>query len=167
MQQQLADTASQNLGCQTGPGKYNQEEEYHFDSNGQYLPLSSSSSSNTALCTRSCQHRHTKETTACAWAPWNCPLGLYKILVKRDFCSYKGDLLSRGKISKQEYLDFKTGISEKEKQVCFLQQVRSLGQINARSKYSQASRKRTKMLASIIPACGLKPDLWRDYFSLL
>ena len=75
------------------------------------------------------------------------PLGLYKILVKRDFCSDKGDLLSRGKISKQEYLDFKTVISVKEKQVCFLQQVRSLGQINAKSNQSRASRKRTKILA--------------------
>ena len=34
-------------------------------------------------------------------------------------------------------------------------------------KSESSKQKRTKIPAWIIPACGLKPDLWKDYFSLL
>ena len=170
MWQQLTDTASQDLGCQTGPVKYDQEKVYRFGSSGQHLPLSSYSSSNAALSTSQAAGAANipvqKNQPACAWAAWKCPLRLCKIVVKRDFCSDKADL-SRDKVMKQEQLDFKTMIREKERQVCFLQQVRSLGHLNAKSNQSPVSRKRTKKQAWIMPACGLKSDLLRYYFSLL
>ena len=46
-------------------------------------------SSNTALCTRSCQHRHTKETTGCAQATWNLPQGIIRYWSKETFSQTK------------------------------------------------------------------------------
>ena len=57
--------------------------------------------------------------------------------------------------------------SEREKyRSCFLQEVRSLGHLNAKSNQSPVSMKRTKIPARIMPACGPRSDLLRDYFSL-